>query len=567
MPRRNFIDDEIFNKLASLGVKPAPLSSDEEFVRRIHLDLTGRIPSPTDIAEFLGDTAEGKRDRLIERLLVSQEFTDKWSVWFADLFQNTERLSTSNRSPQIEGRNSFQIYLQDAVANNKKLSEIATEVITAKGNNYYTELGAANYPVLASVAMGPVQDTYDMMLVRTASQFLGLAYFDCLSCHNGRGHLDGISLWAGRATRAEAQRMAAHFSRTQLVNGATAARQYEHPLFNSTMVQDATTGAYDLNTTFGNRPNRSPVGTERSFTPEYRDGTKPGAGQNWREFYASKLVADPMFARNFANRFWKAFFGLGLVDPVDTLDPARLDPRNPPADPWTLQATHPELLERLAGFLRENNTDMRAFMRLLVQSNAYQLSSSYEGEWKYEYIQTFARHYPRRLWAEEVHDAVTKATGIPGRYTWPVQNGQTIAQGTPAKQSDPVVWAMQLPDGTEPRNQTAVREFLRSFGRGNRDLTPRTQDGSILQQLNMMNDALVVTRAKVAASPVLRELAKLTDNGHLVDEIFLNFLSRRPSAYEREKAVAFLSRATARNTAVEDLAWACMNKLDFMFSY
>ena len=114
--------------------------------------------------------------------------------------------------------------------------------------------------------MGPAQDTYDFLLYRTASAYLGLGHYDCLLCHNGRGHLDGISLWAQRGTRAEAQRMAAHFSRVRL-NALREARVNEHPLYNSTDVQDAATGTYDLNTTFGNRPNRRRPASLRPKTP------------------------------------------------------------------------------------------------------------------------------------------------------------------------------------------------------------------------------------------------------------------------------------------------------------
>jgi hypothetical protein len=220
LPRRSFIDDEILGKLAQLNVPAAPLTTDEEFVRRIYLDLTGRIPSPSDVRGFIADQSEGKRDQLIEKLLRTQEFADRWAVWFADLIQNTERLSTSNRAPQIEGRNALDAYLRDAIASNKPARQIVTDLITGRGNNYFSENGQANYAVLASTAMGPAQDTYDMMLSRTAAQFLGLASYDCLLCHNGRGRLTGINLWGERATRGDAQRMAAHFARMRLNNGA-----------------------------------------------------------------------------------------------------------------------------------------------------------------------------------------------------------------------------------------------------------------------------------------------------------------------------------------------------------
>jgi hypothetical protein len=502
-----------------------------------------------------------------------------------DLVSMTEGLSTNARRPQIEGRNSFNLYIRESMSNLKSIRDIVTETITAKGNNYFLENGPASFPVLASAAMGPAQDTYDMMLYRTASAYMGLGHYDCLLCHDGRGHLTGISLWAQRTTRMSAQRMAAHFSRMRL-NGLREATQFQHPLYNSTEVTDVNTGNYDLNVTFGNRPARCAPGAKAvgrtcvssdrtvpatmAIQPEYYDGTTP-RNSNWRAAFAEKVVQDPMFGRNFANRLWKAFFNLGLVDPVDTLDPDRLDPANPPPAPWAMQASHPELLEKLAGFFIQNNTDIRAFIRLLVQSTAYQLSSQYSGPWKLEYLNLFARHYPRRLEAEEIHDAIIKATGVLPQYTWPLINAQTVPRGSVLPQSAPVSWAMQLPDVNEPRANTGnARDFMAAFQRGNRDTAQRSQSGSVLQQLYLMNDQVVTNRVKVAASPVLQTISRITDNGTAVDELFLTFLSRMPSGPERAAAVSHLARARSaaeRNTFLEDLAWVCINKVEFLFSY
>ncbi|HYO83768.1 MAG TPA: DUF1549 domain-containing protein, partial [Bryobacteraceae bacterium] len=93
--RRSFIDEQIFGTLERLRVPSAAVSTDEEFVRRIHLDLTGRIPPPSSIRDFLSSRSANKREELIEQLLYTPEFADRWAVWFADLIQSTERLSTN----------------------------------------------------------------------------------------------------------------------------------------------------------------------------------------------------------------------------------------------------------------------------------------------------------------------------------------------------------------------------------------------------------------------------------------------------------------------------------------
>jgi len=323
-------------------------------------------------------------------------------------------------------------------------------------------------------------------------------------------------------------------------------------------VSDVTSGTYDLNTTNGNRPNRTRIGNILNLTPAYRATGAAPKDSNWRAAFAQNVISDPLFARNLVNRLWKQMFNLGLIDPVDTLDPARLDASNPPPEPWTLQPTHPELLDKLAQAFVDGGYQLRPFLKLLVQSTAYQLSSSYDGDWTPEYIPLFARHYPRRIEGEEVHDAIVKATGISGSY-----GVQYFDQK--------FGWAMQLPEPVEPRgNEGNANTFMNTFFRGNRDNQQRSQAGSIQQQLYLMNDQFVTNRVKVASSPALKALAAIAKDSDLIDEMFLTFLSRYPTDYERSKALPVLAKANTaalRGAAIEDLAWVCINKVDFLFSY
>jgi hypothetical protein len=143
VPERNFIDAEIFGKLGSLGVAPAQLSTDEEFLRRICLDLTGRIPLPAEIRAFLADASAAKRDQVIDRLIYSPEFEDRWVLWLGDLLSN--KAAGTTFSPQIGGRNAFHNYLRQAMATGKSLRDIAWEVVAASGNSFDDATGAANF--------------------------------------------------------------------------------------------------------------------------------------------------------------------------------------------------------------------------------------------------------------------------------------------------------------------------------------------------------------------------------------------------------------------------------------
>ncbi len=545
LPVRNFIDEEIFSALQKSGVRSARLSTDEEFVRRIYLDLTGRIPTAVQVREFVASGEATKRTDLIDKLLYSPEFTDRWVLWFGDLVGNVR--NNTFFSPQAEGRNAYYFWMVEAFQKNMSLKDLAWNSIVGKGNNF--DVGPANYLLRSSTPGGPIQDTFDTAAYRASRDFLGMGHMDCVLCHNGRGHLDSLSLWGKNATRAEAQRMAAFFSRER---NQTVTNDQMDPRRNSRMVTDVMTGQYDLNTNYGNRPTRAPAGTTRNLTPEYRTGGTPKSA-DWRGEFAEFMINDPMFARNFANRVWKQLFNQGLVEPVDQLDPFRLDPSNPPPAPWSLQASNPILFERLAQHLTSQDFNLREFVRTLVSSSAYQLSAQYDDAWKLEYQPLFARHYPRRLEGEEVHDAIQLATGVLSSYR---VTGFV----------DPINWALKLPDPLEAGGTT----LMNTFYRGNRDNVARQQSGSIQQQLGLMNDTFVTGRVKMAASPVLKKIALNAVAKDLVEELYLTFLSRLPTQRESAKAIDLFAKATttaAKNAVIEDLAWAMINKLDFMFSY
>ena len=544
IPRRNFIDDFIFDAMERQGVKSAPLSSDQEFLRRVYFDLTGHPPTPAEIREFLG---KPDRNGVIDRLLYSRRFVDRWTMWLGDLLQNSAFPANFDR--QYFGRNAFYKWMLFAIAEEKSLRDIALEAVGSRGNSYDNKSGGVNFPLNGIAAMSPAQDTYDNIFMKSASAFLGLSNYDCLLCHDGRGHLEQVNLWASKATRIQAQRQAAFFARVTMPKPNLPAAEF---YYNSYNLGDATRGFYLLTTLSGNRPERAPIGSLNFLEPEYRDGRKPSS-EEWRMEYAKFMVDDPLFAVNFANRLWREAFTMGLVEPIDALDPARLDPENPPTGNWTLQPTHPELLRKLAMELKERNYNLREFLRLLFESSAYQLSSRYDGDWKLTSVPLFARHYPRRLEGEEVHDTIVKATNILPNY--------------PVKDLDDTPWAMQMPEPVEPRSNGAAVNFMNPFYRGNRDSFFRIQDGSVQQQLNLMNDTFILNRLRVASSSTLREAAAMKDE-ETVEQLFLLFLQRQPDEREKKSALAYLAKAGNQRTAyIEDLAWSLVNKIDSLFNY
>src|SRR5262245_3086057 len=139
-PRKNFIDDYIFGRMEKDGVKPAPMSSDFEFLRRVTLDLTGRIPSLPDLYAFAGDPNPNKRDQVIDKLVWSYEFLDKWTMFFGDLYKNS--VTGVNVTRYQQGRDAFHDFIYSSLAANKPYDQMVREMITGEGDNFAN--GATN---------------------------------------------------------------------------------------------------------------------------------------------------------------------------------------------------------------------------------------------------------------------------------------------------------------------------------------------------------------------------------------------------------------------------------------
>src|SRR5207244_259155 len=184
------------------------------------------------------------------------------------------------------------------------------------------------------------------------------------------------------------------------------------------------------------------------------------------------------------------------------------------------------------------------------------LSATYPDTWNVSYVPFYARRYVRRLDAEEIHDAIEKATGIAGNYTF---NGSDLP---------PVQWAMQFPDTREPRSNGSVAAFLNAFGRGDRDTSFRRSDGSILQALNMLNSPIILSRIHQnnQGSHVAALLVQTVDPGTIIYNLFATTLHRPPS--DREMAMFIpIFQQQGNRVAAEKLQWILLKKVDFLFNY
>lgn len=538
---RNFIDRHIFGKMAQDGVAPAPLSGDAEFLRRVTLDLTGRIPSAQEVRDFIADRDPAKRDKLIDRLLESEAFVDKWAYFFMDLFRANGKMG--------RGMNLFHYWMRENLAVDRPYDEVARDIMAASAKSNHVV--AASSLIAREHVQGKPQpddgkdlgmvhqlDTHDELAVLYGKTFLGVN-LSCVSCHDGKGHLEKVNVYLTSRTRKQFFQFASFLGNSRYLMYWEDGK----PQSGEFLIDDGNPG-YDTKGASMIRVGRFGGPNTPAFV---LTGEQPRAGVEPRVELGRMVTSHPQFARATANMFWWRMMGQGIVEPYDEFDLARQDAKNLPAG-WDLQPSHPELLNELAGDFRKNNHSVKHLLRTICRSNAYQLSARYEGEWKDKYTQYFARKLVRMLTAEELHDALTLATGRPGNFKYGDRNVQM---------------SMQL---SGPSGGGDLKYFMQTFGQSNRNNPPKFQTGSTLQPLLLMQSPVVNDRVLAKKdSRVQRLLDSYPDNGRVVDEMFFGTLSRAPSAAERE--VALKALAANRTEGAQNLQWALINLTEFFFNY
>ena len=382
--RRNFIDDLILEKLASLNLPPSPRCSDAEFIRRAYLDTIGVLPTAQETREFLVGKAPNKRDKLIENLLQREEFVDYWSYKWSDL------LLVSSKQLKPAAMWSYYNWVRNHVAANTPWDKFVRDLITAQGST--AENGAGNFYVL--------HDDPRAMAETATQAFLGMS-INCAKCHN-----HPMEKW----TNNQYYQMANLFARVRAKAGAT---DSENIIFASS--------SGDLAQPLTGRPQ----------PPAPLDG-KPlplESPEDRRTHLANWLVSrdNPYFSRAIANRIWANFIGVGLVEAVDDLR-------------VTNPASNEKLLSAAARYLAGQKFDLKALMRAILQSETYQRSSQPLPENAAD-IRFYSRYYPRRMKAEVLLDAISQVTGVPTQFTVDRRNQKQEGEKYPFG-----FRALQLPD-------------------------------------------------------------------------------------------------------------------------
>lgn len=562
----NLIDEILFAAQAEAGVPRTYLSEDLNFMRRVSLDLTGRVPNLKRILAFMNDSSADKRIAYIDELLGSEAFIDRWSYWFNELFETTYKVQNARGSAGF----AF-FYVRKAVAENRSLATMARELITARGNTYSE--WETNYLLRAGGLGGNLQDRVDNEATHIADAFLGTS-LACISCHDGEGYLDNINLFLSQQTRRNFWETAAFLTFKSIDS--------ENPLASGFNFTDREDTPYVAETEGGNRPPRHGGVIQPRFV---LTGAVPEQGENPAVALARFVTEDRMFARNFVNRLWGHMTAVPFVTPYNELDPARLNPDSPPAAPWTLQANQPRLLEALADYFIASDYDLRALLRLIAVSQTYQLSADYTAAWQPEYRDLYVRRTVRELTGEEVFDQFASATDVLDSV------GSVYVEAGPHDDVEfgifQLQFAHQLPDLFNNHVYFDLQRFLTTFGVGNRYDQVRADTMSASQTLKTMRDPLIVNRLGASKTydefvpdeegrftghtrEVISQLTQLNNSAlsdrEKIRQTFLAILMREPSRAEW-RALAVLTQDQPFLDYVETLQWTLINYSEFRVNY
>jgi hypothetical protein len=369
VPEHNYIDRLIHGKLKKIQALPSPLASDDVFLRRVHLDLTGVPPAPEAVRAFL-DGGKGRagepetrerRERLIDRLLGSPEHVDHWALKWSDLLQANRKYLGD------KGVWAFRNWIREAVAANVPFDRFARALLTGKGGTYTSP----------ESSFFRVHRQPEAAMETTTQLFLGVRFM-CNKCHD-----HPFEQW----TQEQYYELSAYFARTAIKPGGRPGEEivYERP-DGGGEVKHPKTGRAVLAT----------------FPFEY--GVEIPKLESPREELAVWLTdpKNPYFAKAVVNRVWSYFFGRGIIDPVDDIRAS-----NPPSNP--------ELLDALVEDFVAHGFDLRHLIRTIVSSRTYQLSVE-TNVWNVDDAINFSHQAPRRLNAEQLLDAIVVASGAGLRF-------------------------------------------------------------------------------------------------------------------------------------------------------
>jgi hypothetical protein len=358
LPRKNFIDDLVYQRLAHLNIVPSKPASDSQFLRRAYIDVIGRQPTSDEARDFLQDPNPEKRITLIDALLERPEYADNWANKWADLLRpNPYRVG-------IKAVLSLDTWIREAFRQNLPYDQFVRGVLTARGSNWKN----------GAVTIFRDRREPDEIVTMASQLFLGIR-LDCAKCHQHPFEVYG---------QHDFYSFAAFFSRVG---------------FKGTGLSPPISGGEETVLVKSSGDVKHPL-TGKALTPKILRGSEVPIveGDDPREKLVDWMVSEsnPTFAHVAVNRVWAELFGVGIVDPVDDLRAT-----NPPSNP--------QLLDQLATHFRSIGFNQKELLKTILQSHTYALASE-PNETNRGDHRNFSRHYRQRLRAEVLADAICDIT-------------------------------------------------------------------------------------------------------------------------------------------------------------
>ena len=505
-PVRNLVDEHVFKRLREVGIPPSPVADDATFLRRVSIDVAGRLPTPAEASTFLSDRSENRRDAAIDRLLDSTDYADWFANKWAALLRNKR-----NEARQARGTLAFHGWIRDALVRNVPYDRFVRDLLTASG-----DMGE-NPPVAWFRQVTSMQS----QLEDTAQLFLGQR-LQCAQCHH-----HPYERWSQQ----DYWSFGAFFSQVGRRSGS---QPGEDAIVHKRGVAQAT------NKKNGKSVRPAALGTGMG---------ELGPDEDPREALAEWMTSprNPWFSRSLVNRYWKHFMGRGLVEPEDDMRDT-----NPP--------TNPELLDALTAEFVRSGHDLKALVRLLTRSSTYQLSAEPNAHNARD-RHHFSRFYPRRLAAEILLDGVHAVVGADLKFDGiPAGTRAVCLPDNSFNAGSYFLTVFGRPDASsscecERSNDASLSQALHLLN--SKDL-----------QSKLASDS--GTAARLAADPRpedqrIRDLYLLAlGRAPKADEVRL---AQEHVARKVGKANDDPGKAKARREAFEDLVWALVNTKEFLFNH
>ncbi len=517
------IDQHIAKRWTELNVEPAARADDAEFLRRVYLDLAGRIPSVEEARTFLADKRPDKRARLVEQLLAGSRYVTHFTNFYRALL-----IPEAGNNFQVRlQQSSFEAWLKQQVAKNATYDQMVRDLlntpITAGFDSL--QLGGNGQPSSLTYYLAK-EFRPENLAAGTARVFLGVSV-ECAQCHN-----HPFADWK----REQFWSFAAFFSGIQ-----------------SQRFQDFLLPGREEK----NKRELTIPGTEKVVQAKFLDGAEP----EWKPEVTTRATlaewltspSNPYFARAAVNRVWAYFFGTGLIEPVDEMVGT------------ASTASHPELLDLLAKEFADHKFDLKFLIRAITATRTYQLTS----------VRTPSLPPPREG-AKEGQDDPTLFARMPLRGVTGEQLFDSVAMATGYRDSG---GGDDLFSAILGGNRSGRSEFLTKFAAAEKSTEAQT---SILQALSLMNGRVIADATTLERSETLAAVASapFLTTAERIETLYLATLSRKPEAKELDRAVKFVenaakiakdkddnARRAAYSNALADVFWALLNSPEFVLNH